>query len=168
MTDAGILSELHDAFASCERPEHFTDFRHCCECAEHDDLLRSRDRDTLQLEDVGKPGWDPLCFTSAAGLLYLMPAMGRLALDAPSAERGWYAPQLHFHLTYDGPANRILVASSMEQRRAVVGLLRHIVESRAGLCEDYDCRDDLLDAVALWEPANHDGPDKVRPTAVRS
>lgn len=158
MTDARILGDVQAAFAGCERPEHFTDFRHCCECAEHDELLRSRDRDTLQLEDVGNPGWDPLCFTSAAGLLYLMPAMGRLALDTPSPERGWYAPQLHFHLTYDGEANRILVASSMEQRRAVAGLLRHILESRAALCDDYDCREDLLQAIALWEPASGAAP----------
>jgi len=153
MTDAEVLGELHAAFAGCERPEHFTDFRHCCECAEHDELLRSRDRDTLQLEDVGNPGWDPLCFTSAAGLLYLLPAMGRLALDAPSDERGWYVPQLHFHLTYDGAANRILVASSTAQRHAVVRLLRHILDTRAALCDNYDCGEDLLAGLALWEPA---------------
>ena len=153
MTDAEVLDELYAAFASCDRPEHFTDFRHCCECAEHDALLRLRDRDTLSMEDVGNPGWDPLCFTSAAGLLYLMPAMGRLALEAPSDERGWYAPQLHFHLTYDGPANRILSASSAGQRHAVVRLLRHILGSRAALCVDYDCGEDLRAAIALWEPA---------------
>jgi hypothetical protein len=62
MTDAEVLSALGVAFAGCERPEHFTDFQHCCECAEHDELLRSRDLDTLRVEDVGNPGWDPLCF----------------------------------------------------------------------------------------------------------
>lgn len=153
MTDAEVLGELYAAFSGCERPEHFTDFGHCCECAEHDELLRSRDRDTLQIDDVGNPGWDPLCFTSAAGLLYLMPAMGRLALDAPSAERGWYVTQLHFHLTYDNAANRILLASSAEQRQAVVRLLRHILETRPALCDDYDCGEDLRTAIALWEPA---------------
>jgi hypothetical protein len=62
VTDAQDLLELSDAFASCARPQHFTNFRHCCECAEHDELLRWRDRDTLRVEDVGNPVWD-LCET---------------------------------------------------------------------------------------------------------
>ena len=151
MTDAEILAAVTAAFADCKRPEHFTDFRHCCECAEHDALLQVRDRDTLRIEDVGNPGWDPLCFTSAEGLLYYLPALGRLALDAPDESSGWYVPQLHFHLTYDEAKNRILLATSAEQRRTIVRLLRHIVDTRAALCDDYDCRDDLLAAIALWE-----------------
>lgn len=151
MTDPELLSLLAAAFGTCERPEHFTDFNHCCECAEHDELLRSRDLDTLRIEDVGNAGWDPLCFTSAAGLLYFLPALGRLALEKPTDELDWYVPQLHFHLTYADRDNRILVAASPEQRQAVVQLLRHIVETRAGLCEQWCCRDDLLAAVELWE-----------------
>ena len=150
MTDAEVLSELGTAFACCERPQHFTDFKHCCECAEHDELLRSRDLQSLRIEDVGNPGWDPLCFTSAAGLLYYLPALGRLALDEPTRDFDWYALQLHFHLTYGGPDNRILLAASPRQRRAVVQLLRHIVNARAEHCEQWSCREDLLAAAALW------------------
>lgn len=148
LTDAEALAELRAAFAACPRPERFTDFRHCCECAEHDELLRSRDVDTLGIEDVGNPGWDPLCFTSAEGLLYYLPALGRLALAEPA-----YPAQLHFHLTYDGGKNRILVAASPAQRRVVARFLRHIVEARPSLCEDLGLRDELLAAAALWEAA---------------
>jgi hypothetical protein len=151
MTDAEVLARLDAAFAGCERPEHFTDFRHCCECAEHDELLRSRDRGTLRLEDVGNPGWDPLCFTSAEGLLYFLPALARLALKAPAGDADWYVPQLHFHLTYEGERNRIRVAASPAQRRAVVALLAHILETRAALCNEWSCRDELVSAIALWE-----------------
>jgi hypothetical protein len=151
MTDGDALSMLDAAFGKCERPEHFTDFKHCCECAEHDELLRSRDRDTLRIEDVGNPGWDPLCFTSAEGLLYYLPALGRLALEEPTDKLDWYPPQLHFHLTYEDEKNRILVAASPDQRRAVAQLLRHIVETRPELCERWACREDLLVAAELWE-----------------
>ena len=151
MTDAEVLSVLAVAFAGCERPEHFTNFQHCCECAEHDELLRSRDLDTLRIEDVGNPGWDPLCFTSADGLLYYLPALGRLALTETTDTVDWYGPQLHFHLTYDGTKNRIFVAASLEQRRAVVQLLRHILDSRGELCERCSCRDDLVAAAELWD-----------------
>jgi hypothetical protein len=151
MTDAEVLSELGVAFAACARPEHFTDFQHCCECAEHDELLRSRDRQSLRIEDVGNPGWDPLCFTSTEGLLYYLPTLGRLALDEPTLDLDWYVPQLHFHLTYKDAENRILRAATLAQRRAVVQLLRHIIETRGELCDKWSCREDLLAAAELWQ-----------------
>ena len=151
MTDADVLSMLKAAFGKCERPEHFTNFEHCCECAEHDALLCSRDRDSLLIEDVGNPGRDPLCFTSAEGLLYYLPALGRLALVEPMGMMDWYAPQLHFHLTHEDGKNRILVAASPDQRWAVAQLLRHIVETRAELYERWACREEILVAAELWE-----------------
>jgi hypothetical protein len=151
VTDDEILTGLNAAFAGCQRPEHFTDFRHCCECAEHDGVLRARDRDTLSIEDVGNPGWDPLCFASADGLLYYMPALARLALDSAVEQSNWYVPQLIFHLTYEADGNRILAASSTPQRRAVVDLLRHISETRAVLFDDQGSLDELRAAIALWE-----------------
>ena len=151
MTDAEVLSEIGVAFAACERPEHFTDFQHCCECAEHDELLRSRDRQSLRIEDVGNPGWDPLCFTSAQGLLYYLPALGRLALDEPTRDLDWYVPQLHFHLTYKDAENRMLRAATPAQRRSVVQLLRHIIETRGELCDKWSCREDLLATAELWQ-----------------
>jgi hypothetical protein len=77
MTEAELLGLVDRAFRSSPRPAHFTNFDHCGECAEHDELLRSRDRDTLTLDDVGNAGWDPLSFTSSAGVAYYMPALVR-------------------------------------------------------------------------------------------
>jgi hypothetical protein len=68
MNDDAILSVVAAAFDECQRPKHFTDYTHCCECAEHDVLLRSRNRGTLTVADVGNPGWDPLCFVTNEGL----------------------------------------------------------------------------------------------------
>lgn len=61
---------------SCEasRPEHFTDRNHCCECADHDDLLRSRNIDSLTIDDLGNPGWDPICFVTDKAFFYYFPA----------------------------------------------------------------------------------------------
>lgn len=73
--DAAILAVIDAEFGAVPRPEHFTDFTHCCECAEHDEALRSRDRASLRIEDVGNPGWDPLCFCSAEGIAYFFPAL---------------------------------------------------------------------------------------------
>jgi hypothetical protein len=62
MADTEALGILDAAFGPCPRPEHFTNDKHCEECAEHDELLRNRDRDTLTVADVGNPSWDPICF----------------------------------------------------------------------------------------------------------
>jgi hypothetical protein len=39
------------------KPEHFTNYRHCCECAEHDATLLAYDVNTIGVEQLGNPGW---------------------------------------------------------------------------------------------------------------
>jgi hypothetical protein len=148
--DVAILRLVQTAFARCERPEHFTDYKHCCECSEHDELLRSRDNNTLQSEDVGNAGWDPLCFVQPSGFGYFFPALARLALTEPNPARDWYLPQLLFHLTYEGEANRHLQSFDQEQRHAVAALLQQISTTRAVLVDEWSCRDELRHAITLW------------------
>ena len=149
-SDADILQRVQQAFAVCRRPEHFTDFTHCEECAEYDEVLRSRDIYTLRIEDVGNPGWDPICFVSAEGFAYFLPALARLALGEPDYVRGWYGGQLLFHLCSDGRRNERLLACTPEQRRAVVEFLQHLAETRASLVDSELRTDDLFQAVDIW------------------
>ncbi len=142
-----MLERVQQAFASCPRPDHFTDYRHCAECAEHDEVLRSRDVDTLRHEDVGNHGWDPICYISPEGFAYYFPALARLALAQPAEPYDWYGWQLLFHLGCD--QERIQVCTR-EQRGSVVGLLHHILETRAQLVDDYVCADALLSAIEDW------------------
>lgn len=146
------------AFGGVERPEHFTDFTHCCECAEHDELLRSRDCQSLRLEDVGNPGWDPLCFCSAQGIAYFFPALVRLALDDDDGGSAWYGEQLHFHLSYDGSDNRLLRYCSPAQRSAVAGLLVHLLATREKRIVDYGMEDDFRNCLALWSDSDAAAP----------
>jgi hypothetical protein len=107
MTDTEALGILDAAFGPCPRPEHFTNDKHCEECAEHDELLRNRDRDTLTVADVGNPSWDPICFISGEGFNYYFPTLARLALADPADGHGWYFEQLLFHLNdRDTPQKR--------------------------------------------------------------
>ena len=150
--DSVVTSIVDDAFGLCPRPEHFTNYRHCEECAEHDELLRSRDRETLQVCDVGNPGWDPLCFTSVEGFAYYFPALARILLEDPEDDRDWLAPNLLFHLTYapKGEPNRLIEGFNPAQRRAVRYLLDHLLETRAAQVERWGCAEDLLMAIDLW------------------
>jgi hypothetical protein len=159
--DEPILGQVRAAFSRCGRPEHFTNYTHCEECAEHVELLRSRDNDTLGFVDVSNPGWDPLCYVKPAGLGYFFPGLARLSLAEPDPVYGWYPQQLLFHLTYEGPDNRHLRGFAPDQRRAVAALLRHIAETRPQLADEWLCSDDLLNAINLWSV----GPDNADPSA---
>ena len=149
-SDADILQKVQQAFANCRRPEHFTDFTHCEECAEHDELLRSRDIHTLRIEDVGKIGWDPICFISPAGFAYYFPALARLALAEADSFWGWYGERLVWHLGHDGPKNAFRLFCTPQQRHVVVELLRHLAETSGGLVEGELYTDDLLQAIKMW------------------
>src|SRR5262245_66457527 len=83
------------------KPEHFTNYRHCCECAEHDATLLAQDVNSISLEQLGTPGWDALCFASPEGFLYYVPALIRITLDTMTKPQERYLDQLLFHLMRD-------------------------------------------------------------------
>jgi len=153
LSDHLVLLQFRQAFADCRRPQHFTNHTHCEECAEHDQVLRSRDIDSLRIEHVGNPGWDPICFISPEGFAYYLPALARLALAEPIEPHSWYGAQLLFHLCYDGTRNARLLACTPGQRLVVVDFLRHVVETRSELADNHSVSDDLLQAIEIWSEA---------------
>ncbi len=150
-TDREVIDRLYLAFSSRQKPEHFTDYTHCEECAEHDELLRGRTVATLELSDVDNPGWDPICFISAVGFAYYLPALAKLVL-ASAADRSmpWYGSQFLFHLCSDGPRNARIAECSDEERAAVVEFLEHIAETRASLIDNCVCADQMFEALGYW------------------
>jgi hypothetical protein len=149
-SDADILAQVIAAFRACLRPEHFTDYAHCEECAEHDEVLRSRDVESLTRADAGQMGWDPMTFSSEAGVAYYFPALARLTLEGES-DLGWYGPQLLWHLSYEGSCNRFLSYFSSQQIAAVCMLLRQVEREHAELVEANLCAEDLQSAISIWE-----------------
>lgn len=151
--DSKILELVVQAFQGCPRPEHFTDYRHCGECAEHDQTLSSRTPDSITLDELGNPGWDPICFVSPEGFRYYLPGLARLVLEEPTDRHDWYAAQFFWHLISDGPANARVNACSPTQRKAVAAFVRHILETRAEQL-DRECLAD--DAIRAWEIWNEE------------
>jgi hypothetical protein len=109
------------------KPEHFTNCQHCCECAEHDQTLAAHDLDSIGLEQLGHPSWDPMCFTSVEGFLYYMPALIRLTLDTIDNPQESYLEQMLFHLIKDGNGNNLVVACSKQQREFVAEFLEYLI-----------------------------------------
>jgi hypothetical protein len=122
--EKALLAAVQRAFANVPRPEHFTNYRHCCECAEHDATLRGATPDTIGLAELGNAGWDPICYVSVEGFQYYLPALARLALGRG---RDYYLDQFLFHLRW--PPERI-AGLTAEQRAAVRRLLEYVFATR--------------------------------------
>ena len=146
-----LIQEALDLFGTTPRPEHFTNYNHCCECAEHDETLRNETLESLSYEDL-RPGWDPLCFISPEGFQYFFPALVRLSLEGTGET--YFIDQLLFHLESDGPENSRYLKFTEEQRSYVVKLLKHLVEIRAQEIEDNLDSDALFRTIEVWEGDN--------------
>ncbi|MGH9882527.1 MAG: hypothetical protein ACRD6N_13910 [Pyrinomonadaceae bacterium] len=136
------------------KPAHFTNHEHCCECAEHDATLLANDVDSIGLQQLGHPSWDPLCFSSADGLMYYMPALIRLTVDTIDSPADTYLDQMLFHLIQDGVGNRIVSACSKEQRQFIANFLEYLIDNYSSQIEaGVFCSDDILKAHEIWSAA---------------
>ena len=133
------------------KPIHFTNYQHCCECAEHDQTLLSYDRDSIGLDQLGNPGWEPLCFSSPEGMMYYMPAMMRLTLDGIDNPQESYLEQMLWHLILDGKDNRLVSACSVEQRKFIADFLEYLMDNYAPqIGAGIFVSDDILKAHEIW------------------
>jgi hypothetical protein len=72
-SDRQIIGLVRKAFETEPRPEHFTNYWHYCECAEHNEVLCSRDVASLKVEDVNNAAWEPIGFLTTEGFRYYLP-----------------------------------------------------------------------------------------------
>lgn len=149
-TDADVLAQVEAAFGSVAKPLHFTNFEHCEECAEHDATLRNHDKESLGLELLDNPGWDPLCFCSPEGKAYYFSLLAKYSLAPPRYPSDWYGEQLLFHLESGGRENLFLQYCSIEQRRAVAALLSHWIQTQAHRFAVESTLVELQRAHELW------------------
>ena len=147
MTDNEICELANRVFAGSPRPEHFTNYTHCSECEEHDDLLRSRNLDTLQVDDIDNPGWDAICYLTPDGWLYYFPAFVRLSF---SDLENSYISQFLFHLSY-AENDKSFSLFNRQKRQAVVALLHYIREHHMAIVQESLDEELLEQAIKIWE-----------------
>ena len=150
-TDKEIINLIEQEFGAVSRPDHFLDFNHCEECAEHDHLLCTRDRETLKIEDVGNISWTPLSMCSPEGFAYYMPSLARLALSEPTYEYGWFPDTLTIHLSSNEEKNNFLLYCTNSQKDAVAKLLKYLNISRQALPERLTEPEDFESLINLWK-----------------
>jgi hypothetical protein len=73
VTDA--IAAIDRAFARAERPEHFTNFTHCCECSEEDIRWSEMTPEMLAVERY--PETLGIAFLTREAFHYFMPALAR-------------------------------------------------------------------------------------------
>lgn len=133
------------------KPLHFTNYQHCCECAEHDETLLAHDRDSIGLAQLGSAAWEPLGFSSPEGLIYYMPALIRLTLDTIKNPRESYLDQMLRHLIQDGKDNRLVSACNDEQRKFITDFLEYLIVNYTPQIEaGVYLSDDILKAHEIW------------------
>ncbi|MGJ8673863.1 DUF6714 family protein [Rubritalea sp.] len=140
---SAILERIYAAFSDCSRPIQFVDETHCSECAEHNQTLIDADRETIGLDELGNPGWDPICFVDSEGFKYYFPALSRLALDESSKYE--YLDQFLFHCTSGKHAQ-----FNKEQTQAVLHLISYINTSLKKVIDNELLGDDIKKALRLW------------------
>lgn len=118
---AAVLGAVEAAF-DVARPAWFCDARHCCECAEHEAELQPFTRETLPLEVVQSPAWDPICFIrNPDGFAYFLPRLARFAYGR--GER-YYLDLFLSNLREDRIAR-----FTDAQRAALIALIHDVVET---------------------------------------
>lgn len=150
-----LIAEACEVFGKVQRPEHFTDHTHCCECAEHDEVLQKYAPDTVSREALGHPGWDPITFTTDAGFRYYLPGLIRTVLTTRGDED--YIEQFLSQVIRDGPRNTRWQACTQPERAMVVKALHFLLEHRADEIDDWLDADRLIQAIEIWSDSGESG-----------
>jgi hypothetical protein len=143
-----LISDATEVFGKVTRPEHFTDYTHCCECAEHDETLRAHSPDTITREALGHAGWDPMTFVTNTGFRYFLPALIRMALTGTGDD--YYIDQFLSQVIRDGPRNNRWCACTVVERALVLKALHALLETRAEEIENDLDADRLMQAIDPW------------------
>ena len=130
---------------SAEKPENFGNYDHCDECFEYNELLKSRNLDNLNLEDVC-PSSDPFCFCSDEGIKYFMPALVRLCFDT----NDFFFSQLISHLEKDGKENSLFASCSEEQKAFISSFIDYMINNYTEKLEQYRCDHAVFRAYEVW------------------
>jgi hypothetical protein len=113
--------------------------------------LVTADIDAIGLQQLGHPGWDPLCFAAVEGLLYYLPALIRLTVGTMATPQERYLDQLLFHLVRDGHDHDLVRAGSPAQCAFIAGFLTHLMEQYSGQIDESIFRSEaMLKAYDVW------------------
>ncbi len=143
-----IIAEAEAIFGKLERPPHFTNHTHCCECRDHDDELQPYTPADIPRSALGHMGWDPITFCTDEGFRYFLPGLIRVVLTE-SGEDNYYE-QFVWHMTPVAGGHDRFTICTAEERAVVAMALAWLLDNRADEIERECASDALLAALERW------------------
>jgi hypothetical protein len=102
------------------------------------------------LQQLGNPGWDPVCFVSPEGFLYYLPALIRITLETMDKPQERYLDQFLFHLIRDGKDHDLVRVCRLKQRVFVAEFLAYLLDQYSAELDECTYADDMLKAYDIW------------------
>jgi hypothetical protein len=131
-----VLELIRAAFGAEPRPDRFTDCVRGSDRWAHEETLRIHTPETISLEEVGRAGWDPICFLTSEAYRYYFPGLARLALS------GGYLGEFLFQLNDDR-----LAAFSSQQKQAARQLLEYFRDQIPREVDRWDALNELTEKI---------------------
>jgi hypothetical protein len=151
MNRLDIINLAYREFSEFPKPDHSTDYLHCLECKEYDDLLRNVKCADLTIEQIGTECWGPVAFLLPEAMAYYMPKFIELALLNVDNKAG--SPYITQFINQIG-LNRSRPCFSLFRctHISIVGAaFRHIDENYRQIVEYHCWENDLDEALNNWK-----------------
>ena len=143
-----IINRALEIGKKIQRPAHFTNHTHCCECQDHDDELQPFTPTTVTRKALGTPAWDPITFCTDEAFRYFLPGLIRIVLTKTGEDN--YYEQFLFQLNCVTEGRDHYEICSKEEREVVAQALNWLLENRAKEIELEMCSEDLMQAIMRW------------------
>jgi len=148
MENDKIIDRAFALFQNVERPAHFTDFTHCCECQEHDEVLLASTPATISRSDLGTMAWDPITFTTGAGFRYYIPGLIRVVLTETGDSS--YYDQFLWHMASLEQVKERCPDITDEECEIISETLEYLLNHRTTEIDEECLADTLLSTVEWW------------------
>ena len=147
MNKEEIIKKAFELPSLAARPEHFTNYNHCCECKEHDEELLAHTPQTITREALGTMGWDPITFTTDEGFRHYLPGMIRVVLTETGDQS--YYEQFLWHVLGDRLEYKRMDICTEQEREVICDTLNYLLHNKTEEIEIECLTEDLLNAIEL-------------------
>lgn len=145
-----LIKVAYEAFENFKRPDHFTDYTHCGECCEHDEVMRSKPLSEIGAEEFGSEGWSPIPFLTDEAYGYVLPRLIEHTLT--NGENSCGDPFVFQYLLAINPSSdyRDFDQFTKEQVSVIRESLHYIKNNMMIVIENECCEDSLNAALEKW------------------
>lgn len=145
-----LIARAYQLFSQYEKPLHSTNYKHCEECKEYDELLNKITREQLSIEDIGTECWGPIPFLLPEATAYYMPRLIELALEnVNNKDQSPYINQF-INQTGTNPNRKSYSLFMPEHKQVIYQALEFINQNYRVIVEEHCWENGLDETLAAW------------------